>query len=167
MANGDTPPVSLMDREGLDLEDEDLQAVEVEALPGDIATRFEIEGIEIIQEDDGGATLDFDPFRNRDREDDFYDNLAEFLPDSVLSQVSNELMDQYSANRASRQDWEDAYSKGLELLGFNYEERTEPFRGATGVTHPLLAEAAVQFQAQAFNELLPASGPVRDRKSVV
>ena len=55
MANGDTPPVSLIDRQGLDLEDEDLQAVEVEALPGDIATRFEIEGIEIIQEDDGGA----------------------------------------------------------------------------------------------------------------
>jgi len=161
MANGDTPPVSLMDRQGLDLDVEDVQAVEVETLPGDIATRVDIQGIEIIQEDDGGATLDFDPFKNRDREDDFYDNLAEFLPDSVLSQVSNELMEQYSANRASRQDWEDAYSKGLELLGFNYEERTEPFRGATGVTHPLLAEAAVQFQAQAFNELLPASGPVR------
>ena len=161
MANGDTPPVSLMDREGLNLDDENLQAVEVEALPGDLITNVEIEGIEIVREDDGGATLDFDPFRNRDREDDFYDNLAEFLPDSVLAQVSNELMEQYSANRASRQDWEDAYSKGLELLGFNYEERTEPFRGATGVTHPLLAEAAVQFQAQAFNELLPADGPVR------
>ena len=161
MANGDTPPVSLMDRQGLDLDVEDVQAVEVEALPGDIATRIDIEGVEIIQEDDGGATLDFDPFKNRDREDDFYDNLAEFLPESVLGSVSNELMDQYSANRASRQDWEDAYSKGLELLGFNYEERTEPFRGATGVTHPLLAEAAVQFQAQAFNELLPANGPVR------
>ncbi len=161
MANGDTPPVSLMDRQGLDLDVEDVQAVEVEALPGDIATRIDIEGVEIIQEDDGGATLDFDPFKNRDREDDFYDNLAEFLPESVLSSVSNELMDQYGANRASRQDWEDAYSKGLELLGFNYEERTEPFRGATGVTHPLLAEAAVQFQAQAFNELLPANGPVR------
>ena len=161
MANGDTPPVSLMDRQGLTLDDEDLQAVEVEALPGDLVTNVEIEGIEIVREDDGGATLDFDPFRNREREDDFYDNLAEFLPDSVLAQVSNELMEQYSANRASRQDWEDAYSKGLELLGFNYEERTEPFRGATGVTHPLLAEAAVQFQAQAFNELLPADGPVR------
>jgi len=70
-------------------------------------------------------------------------------------------MDQYESNRSSRQDWEDAYSKGLELLGFTYEERTQPFRGATGVTHPLLAEAAVQFQAQAFNELLPAGGPVR------
>ena len=81
MANGDTPPVSLMDRQGMDLDLDDVQAVEVEALPGDIATRVEIEGVEIVQEDDGGATLDFDPFRNRDREDDFYDNLAEFLPD--------------------------------------------------------------------------------------
>ena len=81
MANGDTPPVSLMDRQGMDLDLDDVQAVEVEALPGDIATRVEIEGVEIVREDDGGATLDFDPFRNRDREDDFYDNLAEFLPD--------------------------------------------------------------------------------------
>tara|TARA_R100000482_G_scaffold3762_1_gene1355 strand:- start:825 stop:2987 length:2163 start_codon:yes stop_codon:yes gene_type:complete len=70
-------------------------------------------------------------------------------------------MEQYQANKSSRHDWEEAYSKGLELLGFSYEERTQPFRGATGVTHPLLAEAAVQFQAQAFNELLPADGPVR------
>jgi chaperonin GroES len=161
MANGDTPQVSLMDREGGTLSDEDIEAVEVEALPNEMSRVTDIEGIEIIQEDDGGVSVDFDPMRSRDREDDFYDNLAEFLPDSVLAQVSNELTDQYRSNKASRQDWEDAYSKGLELLGFNYEERTEPFRGATGVTHPLLAEAAVQFQAQAFNELLPADGPVR------
>ena len=161
MANGDTPQVSLMDREGGMLSDEDVEAVEVEALPNEMSRITDIEGIEIIQEEDGGASVDFDPMRSRDREDDFYDNLAEFLPDSVLAQVSNELTDQYRSNKASRQDWEDAYSKGLELLGFNYEERTEPFRGATGVTHPLLAEAAVQFQAQAFNELLPADGPVR------
>ena len=161
MANGDTPQVSLMDREGGMLSDEDIEAVEVEALPNEMSRITDIEGIEIIQEEDGGVSVDFDPMRSRDREDDFYDNLAEFLPDSVLAQVSNELSDQYRSNKASRQDWEDAYSKGLELLGFNYEERTEPFRGATGVTHPLLAEAAVQVQAQAFNELLPADGPVR------
>ena len=161
MANGDTPQVSLMDREGGTLSDEDIEAVEVEALPNEMSRITDVEGIEIIQEEDGGVSVDFDPMRSRDREDDFYDNLAEFLPDSVLAQVSNELTDQYRSNKASRQDWEDAYSKGLELLGFNYEERTEPFRGATGVTHPLLAEAAVQFQAQAFNELLPADGPVR------
>jgi hypothetical protein len=70
-------------------------------------------------------------------------------------------MSEYEANKSSRKDWEEAYANGLELLGFNYEERTQPFRGATGVTHPLLAEAATQFQAQAFNELLPPMGPVR------
>ena len=78
-----------------------------------------------------------------------------------MGAVASELMSDFDANKASRQEWEDAYANGLELLGFNYSERTEPFRGASGVTHPLLAEAAVQFQAQAFNELLPAGGPVR------
>ena len=163
MANGDRPPVSLMDREGTNLPDEEVLAVEVEALPNGLDTNaaMSIEGVEITQDEDGGVTFDFDPLRNKDREDDFFDNLAEFMDDSELADVANDLMDQYSANRASRHDWEEAYSDGLELLGFNYEERTEPFRGATGVTHPLLAEAAVQFQAQAINELLPADGPVR------
>ncbi len=163
MANGDRPPVSLMDREGMNLDEENVLAVEVEALPSGLETNsaMSIEGVEITQDEDGGVTFDFDPLRNKDREDDFFDNLAEFMDESELAEVANDLMDQYSANRASRHDWEEAYSDGLELLGFNYEERTEPFRGATGVTHPLLAEAAVQFQAQAFNELLPADGPVR------
>ena len=163
MANGDRPPVSLMDREGMNLDEENVLAVEVEALPNGLETNeaMRIEGIEITQDEDGGVTFDFDPLRNKDREDDFFDNLAEFMDDAELAVVANDLMDQYTANKSSRHDWEEAYSSGLELLGFNYEERTEPFRGATGVTHPLLAEAAVQFQAQAFNELLPADGPVR------
>ena len=163
MANGDRPPVSLMDREGMNLDESELLAVEVEALPNGLETNesMRIEGIEITQDEDGGVTFDFDPLRNKDREDDFFDNLAEFMDDAELAVVANDLMEQYTANKASRHDWEEAYSNGLELLGFNYEERTEPFRGATGVTHPLLAEAAVQFQAQAFNELLPADGPVR------
>jgi len=83
------------------------------------------------------------------------------MPERELSRISSELLGEFDANKAGRQDWEEAYSSGLELLGFNYEERTQPFRGASGVTHPLLAEAATQFQAQAFNELLPPSGPVR------
>ncbi len=163
MANENRPPVSLMDREGMDLDDAETLAVEVEALPNGLETNsaFRVEGVEIVQDEDGGVTFDFDPLRNKDREDNFYDNLAEFMDDSELAEVASDLMDQYSANKASRHDWEEAYSDGLELLGFNYEERTEPFRGATGVTHPLLAEAAVQFQAQAFNELLPPDGPVR------
>jgi hypothetical protein len=88
-------------------------------------------------------------------------NLAEEMDRGDLGSVSNDLLSQYESAKESRGDWEEEYSKGLELLGFKYEERTNPFRGATGVTHPLLAEAATQFQAQAFNELLPPEGPVR------
>jgi hypothetical protein len=118
------------------------------------------EEIEIVEEDDGGVLVDFDP--SEDMADvGFDENLAEVMDDRELGAISSELMGEFDANKASRQEWEDAYTEGLELLGFNYEERTQPFRGASGVTHPLLAEAATQFQAQAFNELLPSSGPVR------
>ena len=116
--------------------------------------------IEITEEEDGGATVDFDPEDERE-EVGFTENLAENISDMELGRISSDLLGEFDANKASRQEWEDAYTDGLELLGFNYEERSQPFRGASGVTHPLLAEAATQFQAQAFNELLPSSGPVR------
>jgi hypothetical protein len=118
------------------------------------------EEIEIVEEDDGSVLVDFDP--SEDMADvGFDENLAEVMDDRELGAIASELMGEFDANKASRQEWEDAYTEGLELLGFNYQERTQPFRGASGVTHPLLAEAATQFQAQAFNELLPSSGPVR------
>ena len=117
--------------------------------------------IEIVEMDDGSVEVDFDPTDDRGASDDFYANLAEELPERELGRIAGELLGEFDANKASRQDWEEAYANGLELLGFTYEERTQPFRGASGVTHPLLAEAATQFQAQAFNELLPPSGPVR------
>ena len=120
-----------------------------------------VDEIEISETEDGGVEVDFDPQDQRGEDGDFYVNLAEEMPDRELQRISGELLSEYDANKASRQDWEDAYSSGLDLLGFNYEERAQPFRGSSGVTHPLLAEAATQFQAQAFNELLPASGPVR------
>ena len=150
----------------LDMED---LAAEVELeLPGsmdDNVVAFEgvAEGmdIEMIPDEDGGVTIDFDPQDQRGKGDDFYMNLAEEIPDRELSRIAGELMSEFDANKSGRQEWEDAYANGLELLGFSYEERAQPFRGASGVTHPLLAEAATQFQAQAFNELLPASGPVR------
>ena len=150
------------------LDPEDLAAeVELE-VPGsmdDNVVSFEgmAEGmdIEISPEEDGGVTVDFEPADQRGESDDFYTNLAEEMPERELGRIAGELLGEFDANKAGRQDWEDAYANGLELLGFNYEERTQPFRGASGVTHPLLAEAATQFQAQAFNELLPSSGPVR------
>jgi len=92
---------------------------------------------------------------------DFFRNLAEEMDDSDLGRICSDLLNEFQNNKTSRQEWENTYSNGMELLGYVYEERTMPFRGATGVTHPLLAEAATQFQAQAFNELLPSEGPVR------
>ena len=145
------------------LDEDDLSAELELEIPDSRETPFMLEGeeeIEIVTEDDGSVLVDFDP--SEDKEDmGFGENLAEGLDDRELGSISSDLMGEFDANKASRQEWEDAYTDGLDLLGFNYEERTEPFRGASGVTHPLLAEAATQFQAQAFNELLPSSGPVR------
>ncbi len=145
------------------LDEDDLSAELELEIPDSRETPLMLEGeeeIEIVTEDDGSVLVDFDP--TEDKEDmGFGENLAENMDDRELGAISSELMGEFDANKASRQEWEDAYTDGLELLGFNYEERTEPFRGASGVTHPLLAEAATQFQAQAFNELLPSSGPVR------
>ena len=163
------PVAGLMDNNvPSQLTDEDLAAeLELEVPGGSdnvVMGEFMAEGvgeIEIVPTEDGGVEIDFDPEDQRGISDDFYGNLAEEMPDRELARIAGELLDEFDANKASRQDWEDAYKDGLELLGFNYEERTQPFRGASGVTHPLLAEAATQFQAQAFNELLPASGPVR------
>ena len=117
--------------------------------------------IEIIEEEGGDVVVDFEPGAESMGDVGFSDNLAEVLSDSELARISGDLVSEFESNKASRQEWEDTYSNGLELLGFSYEDRTQPFRGASGVTHPLLAEAATQFQAQAFNELLPPSGPVR------
>ena len=88
-------------------------------------------------------------------------NLAEILDESTLGEISSELREMYEEDMDSRQDWEQSYTKGLDLLGIKYEERTQPFDGATGVTHPLIAESVTQFQAQAYKELLPAGGPVK------
>tara|TARA_E500000305_G_scaffold108715_1_gene111728 strand:- start:297 stop:2468 length:2172 start_codon:yes stop_codon:yes gene_type:complete len=83
------------------------------------------------------------------------------MDDGQLSALAMELMGDFEEDRASRQEWEDTYVKGLDLLGFQYEDRDRPFPGASGVTHPMLAEAVTQFQAQAFKELLPSKGPVK------
>ena len=94
-------------------------------------------------------------------EQDFYGNLAEEIDERALQQLSSDLINEYQKDRESRKDWEDGYVKGLDLLGFKYVEQNRPFRGAAGVTHPMLAEAVTQFQAQAYKELLPSDGPVR------
>jgi hypothetical protein len=159
----------LMDRNvPSQLDEADLAAeIEIE-LPGSMEDdRFQmmdatgVGEIEITPTEDGGVEVDFDPSDQRGENEDFFANLAEEMPDRELQRISGELLSEYDANNESRSEWAETYTKGLELLGFTYDERTQPFRGASGVTHPLLAEAATQFQAQAFNELLPPQGPVK------
>ena len=118
--------------------------------------------VEIEMDETGGAEVSFDPTAPEiDPAQDHFANLAETMPDNVLEPLGHKLFDQYTEYKESRSDWEETYRNGLELLGFKYERRTEPFRGASGVNHPVLAEAVTQFQAQAYKELLPADGPVR------
>ena len=88
-------------------------------------------------------------------------NLAEVLDESILGELSSDIQAKFREDIESREDWEEAISKGLGLLGINYEDRSEPFLGASGVTHPLLSEAVTQFQAQSYKEMLPSGGPVK------
>jgi hypothetical protein len=96
--------------------------------------------VEIEMTDEGGAEVSFDPaIASPEGGEDHYSNLAEFLDDDVLDKLGAKLTDDYRDYRNSRKDWEDSYREGLDLLGFKYERRTEPFRGASGVTHPVLS----------------------------
>ena len=146
------------------------------SLPNEVRTEVEIPAEEVVEqeeiveqgpvevtpEEDGGATLNFQPGAvNIAGTESHFDNLADILPDDILEPLGNEMVQNYMDYKTSRKDWEQSYIQGLDLLGFKYENRTEPFQGASGATHPVLAEAVTQFQAQAYKELLPAEGPVR------
>ena len=117
---------------------------------------------EITENEDGSVDINFEPGAEApEGADNHYANLASLLPDSILEPLGSELYANYTDYKESRREWEQSYSKGLDLLGFQFEQRTRPFQGASGATHPVLAEAVTQFQAQAYKELLPADGPVR------
>ena len=118
--------------------------------------------IEVSENEDGSVDINLDPAAaSPEGGDEHYANLAEFLPDDVLGRLASDLSSKYQDYTASRKDWAQTYTQGLDLLGFKYNNRTEPFAGASGATHPVLAEAVTQFQALAYKELLPADGPVR------
>ena len=119
------------------------------------------EPTEMIEEEDGSVLLNFGKAIEDELQAEPDANLAEILDERVLMKISNTLLGYYQDDRSSRQEWENSYTSGLDLLGIKYEEREEPFRGSSGVTHPLIAEAITQFQAQAYKELLPSGGPVR------
>ena len=120
------------------------------------------DAVEVVENEDGSVDINMDPAAaTPEGGDEHYANLAEFLPDDVLGSLGSELNQKYMDYSMSRKDWEKSYTQGLDLLGFKYDNRSEPFQGASGATHPVLAEAVTQFQALAYKELLPADGPVR------
>ena len=117
---------------------------------------------DLIEEEDGSVLIgEIENLVSEEMQSDPDANLAEVIDERFLMDISSELLGYYEDDKSSRQEWEDAYTDGLSLLGIRYEEREEPFRGSSGVTHPVIAEAVTQFQAQAYKELLPSSGPVR------
>jgi len=121
-----------------------------------------LEPVDIQKNEDGSVDINFDPGAVNPGDDrGHFANLAELLPDDVLDPLGNEMHVNYTDYKNSRKDWEKSYTNGLDLLGFQYENRTEPFKGASGATHPVLAEAVTQFQSLAYKELLPSGGPVR------
>jgi len=134
-------------------EDLDVEQVGQEV---DVDQPREERNVEIIQ--DGSAIINPE---EQAPQQNFNSNLAEFLDESYLQAMANEIVDKIDNDKSTREDWEESYTKGLDLLGFKYEERTRPFRGAASVNHPMLAQAVTQFQAMAYVELLPADGPVR------
>ena len=109
--------------------------------------------------DDGSAIVN--PAEDTSEQGAFNANLAELITEDELESLAAGLMSDYEYDKDARSDWLKSYTDGLDLLGFKYEDRSKPFAGASGVTHPLLAETVTQFQAQAYKELLPPEGPVR------
>ncbi len=116
-----------------------------------------------IETEDGGMIIDFDPNSKEAGNEDFDSNLADFMDDSDLSDLGNELISSYKNDKESRSDWEETYTKGLDQLGLKMEERTTPWSGACGVFHPMLSEAVIRFQSQSITEMFPAQGPVRTK----
>ena len=116
----------------------------------------------VTEFDDGSAVVgDYEDEMEPRPEVPFDGNLADAIDEAELGRISSDLVGSIEDDLSSREDWEDTYKKGLEFLGMKTEERSEPFEGSSGVIHPLLAESVTQFQAQAYRELLPATGPVR------
>jgi len=148
-------PISLIDgampAQGDDLLEEE-DTIEIEELE---------DPTEIIEEEDGSVVINFEDAIQEEMLTEQDANLAELLDERDLNDIAQELLYLYEEDKSGRQEWEDAYSDGLDLLGIKYEDREEPFRGSSGVTHPVIAEAVTQFQSQAYKELLPSSGPVR------
>ena len=150
-----------IDKEVLDIQD-NTKELEVTVEGEEITSMFdglEDENIETLE--DGTMLIGAPPMEQMDPGEDFYANLAETIDEFELGRIYSNAMADFQADKSSRKEWEQQYKEGLEYLGMKFEDRTEPFEGASGVIHPLLAESVTQFQAQAYKEMLPAGGPVR------
>ena len=135
------------------VEPTDEQKVEVEVVNPEAVS---------IETEDGGMIIDFG--KEEDNETSEFDsNLAEFIEDSELDKLANDLLSSFESDKQSRSEWAKSYVKGLDLLGMKIEERQQPWAGSSGVFHPVLTESIVRFQAQAMGEIFPAQGPVRTK----
>ena len=130
---------------------------EIEQLPEPIQSGPQ----EMVTNEDGSVDINFEENQMAEMPQDHFANLADYMDDASLGRLGADLCEKYDDYKNSRKDWEQAYITGLDLLGFKYNMRSDPFQGASGATHPVLAEAVTQFQALAYKELLPAQGPVR------
>src|SRR5210317_2265056 len=141
----------------------------LEAVPGQEVMVPQVEdfagGAEIMDDGQGGAIIQaLAEMQGAEVMTEMYDhdaNLAEVMDEATLGSLSSELVESFEEDKDSRAEWEEGYTNGLDLLGIRYQERTQPFQGASGVTHPLIAESVTQFQAQSYKELLPSGGPVK------
>ena len=138
--------------EGMDVELEGSDPAELE---------IEVVNPEMVTLDDGSVEITIIPDANVTDLMDFNVNLAEVLDEDVLQNLASEVLGLVEADIDSRKDWADTFVKGLEVLGFKYEERTDPWEGACGVYSNVLAEAAIRFQAETMSETFPAAGPVK------
>ena len=141
---------------GMDDDITDMEEMEVPEL------EIEIIDPEAVTLSDGGMEITIIPGTEADFTE-FGANLAEIMEDSDLSSLSDDLMGQVQSDIDSRKDWADTFVKGLDVLGFKYEERTDPWEGACGVFSTVLAEAAIRFQAETMSETFPAAGPVKTK----
>jgi len=137
-----------------------------QGLPGqelEIELELDSPAVGLVELDDGGVEITFGEVEEDVEMAPFDANLAEYLDDSTRLTLANDLVGYVQADINSRKDWADTFVKGLEVLGFKYEERTEPWDDACGVYSTVLAEAAIRFQAETMSETFPAAGPVKTK----
>ena len=136
-----------------------------EFLEGGLEGGLEIEIVnpDMVTLDDGSVEITLVPGKESGDDDDFDANLAESMDEGELSKLADEIIGMVDADVDSRKDWADTFVKGLDVLGFKYEERTDPWEGACGVFSTVLAEAAIRFQAETMSETFPAAGPVKTK----